>query len=133
MEQKKTTGHSLTLCDREKLTLTGVTDVDAFNEEEITVITDFGELTVKGELLHVEALDLECGSMQITGKVTALLYTQHREGGGLFGRLWIFYAGHADRALVGTPGEALGGQTQSSAKKTENPARKSKKTIAIPL
>ena len=36
MEQKKTTGHSLTLCDREKLTLTGVTDVDAFNEEEIT-------------------------------------------------------------------------------------------------
>ena len=88
MEQKKTTGHSLTLCDREKLTLTGVTDVDAFNEEEITVITDFGELTVKGELLHVEALDLECGSMQITGKVTALLYTQHREGGGLFGRLF---------------------------------------------
>ena len=86
MEQKKTTGHSLTLCDREKLTLTGVTDVDAFNEEEITVITDFGELTVRGELLHVEALDLECGSMQITGKVTALLYTQHREGGGLFGR-----------------------------------------------
>ena len=76
MEQKKTTGHSLTLCDREKLTLTGVTDVDAFNEEEITVITDFGELTVKGELL------------QITGKVTALLYTQHREGGGLFGRLF---------------------------------------------
>ena len=74
MEQKKTTGHSLTLCDREKLTLTGVTDVDAFNEEEITVITDFGELTVKGELLHVEALDLECGSMQITGKVTALRY-----------------------------------------------------------
>ena len=72
MEQKKTTGHSLTLCDREKLTLTGVTDVDAFNEEEITVITDFGELTVKGELLHVEAL----------------LYTQHREGGGLFGRLF---------------------------------------------
>ena len=71
-----------------KLTLTGVTDVDAFNEEEITVITDFGELTVKGELLHVEALDLECGSMQITGKVTALLYTQHREGGGLFGRLF---------------------------------------------
>ena len=82
MEQKKTTGHSLTLCDREKLTLTGVTDVDAFNEEEITVITDFGELTVKGELL------LECGSMQITGKVTALLYTQHREGVGLFGRLF---------------------------------------------
>ena len=63
MEQKKTTGHSLTLCDREKLTLTGVTDVDAFNEEEITVITDFGELTVKGELLHVEALDLECFMM----------------------------------------------------------------------
>ena len=84
MEQKKTTAHSLTLCDREKLTLTGVTDVDAFNEEEITVITDFGELTVKGELLHVDALD----SMQITGKVTALLYTQHREGGGLFGRLF---------------------------------------------
>ncbi len=45
-------------------------------------------MTVKGELLHVEALDLECGSMQITGKVTALLYTRHREGGGLFGRLF---------------------------------------------
>lgn len=87
MEQKQLALHTLTLCDREKLTLTGVTDVDGFNEEEITVITDFGELTVKGELLHVEALDLESGCVQITGKVTALLYAQKREG-GLFSRLF---------------------------------------------
>lgn len=29
------TGHSLTLCDREKLTLTGVTDVDALDRKSV--------------------------------------------------------------------------------------------------
>ena len=40
--------HNLILEDRSKLTLTGVTDVDCFDERMINLFTGLGELTIKG-------------------------------------------------------------------------------------
>ncbi|MBQ3074365.1 MAG: YabP/YqfC family sporulation protein, partial [Ruminococcus sp.] len=45
--------HSLTLVAREKLEISGVSDVKGFNEDTISVITDRGNLIVKGENLHI--------------------------------------------------------------------------------
>lgn len=66
--------HSLHLENRESLSLTGVKDVDSFNEEEICAKTDYGELSIKGNELHVEVLDLESGELKISGKIIALIY-----------------------------------------------------------
>lgn len=88
MEEKAKGNHTLTLTNRESLSLGGITDVDSFNEEEITAFTACGDLTVKGEMLHVEALNLECGEMQISGKVTALIYSESGPGLSVFKRLF---------------------------------------------
>ena len=40
--------HSLVLKDRANLTVTGVTDVDSFDETAIVAYTDIGELTIRG-------------------------------------------------------------------------------------
>lgn len=88
MEEKAKGSHTLSLTNRESLSLGGITDVDSFNEEEITAYTAYGDLTIKGEMLHVEALNLECGEMQISGKVTALVYSEPRAGVSVFKRLF---------------------------------------------
>ena len=73
MDNNVDMNHLLTLENREHLTLTGISDVDSFNEEEIIAISPCGELTIKGELLHIEELNLEAGTVSVSGKVTSLV------------------------------------------------------------
>ncbi len=79
--------HHLTLDDRSRLTLTGVEDVERFDEEEIVMSTSAGGLTLKGEGLHIEKLSLDGGEVRITGRVDALTYQAGRASGGFLSRL----------------------------------------------
>ena len=75
--------HNAVLEDRAHLTLSGVQDVDAFDEESIQVVTPLGALTVRGHDLHISRLSLEMGEMAVDGTITALLYaepTREKEG-----------------------------------------------------
>lgn len=66
--------HSLSLKNREVLTLSGVCDVDSFNEGTIMLYTSLGELTIKGRGLHVNAMNVQTGDMEIEGDIWALMY-----------------------------------------------------------
>ena len=87
MDNNVDMNHLLTLENREHLTLTGISDVDSFNEEEINAISPCGELTIKGELLHIEELNLEAGTVSVSGKVTSLLYSEKFSSTTLLKRL----------------------------------------------
>jgi sporulation protein YabP len=63
---------------RKKLLLSGVTDVDRFEEDIIHAYTILGELTVKGQNLHVNALSVETGDMDIEGEIDSLIYGAER-------------------------------------------------------
>ena len=54
--------HHLVLEDRRALTVSGVSDVDSFDELTVIIYTDLGELTVKGEGLHINRLNVETGN-----------------------------------------------------------------------
>ncbi|MBR1781740.1 MAG: sporulation protein YabP [Oscillospiraceae bacterium] len=82
-----TAPHRLTLDSREDLTLTGVEDVERFDENEIEMSTTAGTLTIRGEGLHIEKLSLDGGDLHITGRVDSLTYEARRSGGGFFSRL----------------------------------------------
>ena len=79
METKIKKNHNLYLENRSGLKLTGVTDVDSFDEETVTAYTDYGCLTVSGSKLHVEELNLDSGVLDITGEVVALVYSSKTE------------------------------------------------------
>ena len=79
--------HTVFAENRETLTLEGITDVGAFNEEEITARWDGGNLLIKGSGLHIETLDLESGILKVRGKLTALVYSESVSAKRLFGRL----------------------------------------------
>ncbi|MDO4277108.1 MAG: sporulation protein YabP [Eubacteriales bacterium] len=73
-ERKILTPHKLMLENRQGGTITGVRDVNSFDEKEILLLTDAGKLLVKGEQLHVKRLNLEKGEVDLEGKVDSLTY-----------------------------------------------------------
>lgn len=79
--------HRLSLDNRAKLTLTGVEDVERFDEEEIVMSTSAGALVIKGEQLHIEKLSLDGGEIHVTGRVDSLSYEAQHTSGGFFSRL----------------------------------------------
>ena len=79
--------HSITLCDRKKLSLTGVEDVDCFNEQIVVLRTSQGTLTVAGAGLNISQLSLEAGKVELEGEVDALEYSGGKKKGGWLGRL----------------------------------------------
>ena len=81
-------GHSLTLTDRKRLSLTGIEDVDCFNEQIVVLRTPLGTLSVAGAGLNISQLSLESGRVDIEGAVEALEYSGGKKNGGLLGRLF---------------------------------------------
>lgn len=77
------TSYSLILENRKRLQLTGVTDVDSFDEESVVLRTQGGRLIITGKELHVSSLQLEHGRLQVEGCIDAAVYDGGRRRGWL--------------------------------------------------
>jgi sporulation protein YabP len=81
--------HHLILEDRERLTVSGVEEVERFDENTIVMGTCQGTLVVHGEDLHIEKLSLDGGDLKVEGVIDALSYEEDRgEKLGLLARLF---------------------------------------------
>lgn len=87
-EELRPTGHHLILEERERLTVSGVVEVESFDENVIVMSTAQGVLIVRGEGLHIERLSLDGGDLKVEGLVESLTYEEDRRGkGGFLSRL----------------------------------------------
>ncbi len=85
-EEKK---HTVSITARTSASLTGVCDVQSFDERCVILKTDCGEMTVEGEELRVGTLDVERGVVELTGRICALYYSDAApQKKGLRGRLF---------------------------------------------
>lgn len=85
---RREAGHHLILEERERLTVSGVEDVQSFDETTIVMETNRGVLVVRGEGLHIEKLSLDGGDLRVEGNIESLNYEESaRERGGLLARL----------------------------------------------
>ncbi|MBS4785244.1 MAG: sporulation protein YabP [Clostridiales bacterium] len=73
---------------RSKMSVTGVTDIDSFDENTILLYTDLGALVIHGSGLHIDRIDLDSGELTLTGEVASVAYDGSRVKGGLFTRLF---------------------------------------------
>lgn len=80
--------HNLTLEERRNLVVTGVTDIGGYDEQTIVAQTEKGELTVKGEGLHIIKMSVEMGELHVEGDIISLQYSELRQQGGFFSRLF---------------------------------------------
>ena len=83
-------GHRILLEERERLSISGVEEVERFDEESIRLTIAGGGLEIQGAGLHIEQLSLDGGDLRVQGQVHALIYDGEQEvrGGGLFSRLF---------------------------------------------
>ena len=79
-EQQQT----LTLENRRKLRMTGVSDVESFSDLVIVADTGLGKVTVKGEGLKISRLNIEDGELAVEGKINSIEYPKKKEKGGFF-------------------------------------------------
>lgn len=66
--------HSVHIDNRARMNVTGVIDVESFNEQEVLLDTEAGELAITGNNLHLAKLNLDDGQIVIEGEVIALDY-----------------------------------------------------------
>ncbi len=69
--------HTVIMEDRRTLSLTGITDIDSFDEQLVAVFTDTGELLVRGSGLHINKIDVEAGELSLEGEIFSLEYTSN--------------------------------------------------------
>lgn len=82
-------GHRVELDGRERLKVSGVEDVERFDETSIIMSTSGGTLIVSGENLHIGKLSLEGGELHVDGRIDSLSYEDDGPArGGLFSRLF---------------------------------------------
>lgn len=76
--------------NRKELSISGVSDVDSFDEGMIIALTDRGELTVKGEGMKILSLNTDTGEMSVEGSdIFSLVFTgEKRDSSGFFKRLF---------------------------------------------
>ena len=89
LKQAAELSQRIELTGREKLTVTGVEDVERFDELSVVMRTAAGVLMISGEDLHIGKLSLEGGELYVDGRITSISYedTPNRQG-GFFSRLF---------------------------------------------
>lgn len=81
--------HRLELDSREHLSVSGVEDVERFDENEIVMSTTAGILVVGGENLHIGKLSLDGGELQVDGRIDSVSYEEQTQPqGSLLHRLF---------------------------------------------
>ncbi len=75
MAAEQTTIHNLILENKEKLSISGVSDVDTFDEGKIILFTEDDTLIIEGENLHIQKLDVANGELIIEGMIYSVQYT----------------------------------------------------------
>ena len=80
--------HNLILEGRERLSVSGVSDVSGYDESVISLSTARGDLTIKGADLHIEKLSLDTGELNVRGRVSELIYEEPAVTTGFWSRLF---------------------------------------------
>ncbi len=74
--------------NRKGISVSGVKECLSFDDETVVLDTVLGQLTIKGEKLHINNFDTKTGDFSLDGKLFALAYTQKQNTGSFFGRIF---------------------------------------------
>ena len=82
LEEKKappttppTKKHSVDMENRKKLNLTGIENVESFDEDCIIANSVMGTMQIKGTTLHINKLNTDTNELFIEGTITSIIYT----------------------------------------------------------
>lgn len=80
--------HKVIITGRNEGTITGVEEVNEFDNNEISLNTNMGRLIIKGNELHVKRLNLEKGEVDIEGSIDSIFYSSKKDNESMLKRLF---------------------------------------------
>lgn len=80
MEEKSFKEQNIVIQNREKTVVTGVEDILSFDDELVIMQTNLGMLTIKGQELKMNKLNLDNSELIIEGKTCAIAYSDAVDG-----------------------------------------------------
>ena len=75
-EERSFKNQNMILENRKRLSVSGVEEVDGFDDSYVNIRTGLGTLVVRGHELHVESLSVETGELLITGEIGEMIYEE---------------------------------------------------------
>lgn len=88
MQGTENSAHGFSLVGRSHGEISGVNEVDCFNEQVIVLNTSMGTMTISGSNLKISHLSQEDGKLIVDGEFDAIEYSGRKDGkGGFFARL----------------------------------------------
>lgn len=80
--------HDLIIEARKKVTMTGIEDVESFDEETIVAQSACGEIYIKGSSLKISSLSVESGDMLVEGNIDSVVYSEAKIKGNFLSRVF---------------------------------------------
>ena len=80
--------HCISLENRKNLILSGIKEVDNYDENTINLYTEMGRLIIKGRNLNIKKLNLEFGDLEVEGKISSLIYSEEKTKNGIFSKIF---------------------------------------------
>lgn len=80
--------HDLIIESRKKVTMTGINDVESFDEETIIAQSECGEISLRGRGLKISRLSVESGDMVVEGEIDSVVYSEGKSPGGFFSKVF---------------------------------------------
>lgn len=80
--------HELRLENRAKLNVSGVREVESFDETVVALLTARGLLIIRGSDLQLRSLSIDGGQVSVTGNIDSLSYEEAQKTGGFLRRLF---------------------------------------------
>ena len=74
--------HLITLKDRNLLDLSGVKNIQSFDNQEFLISSPYGTLHLKGKDLTISKMDTDNGVLQIKGQIDQISYIQDKKSDG---------------------------------------------------
>ncbi len=92
VEQGKGKRQEIKMLNRKVLEISGVLNVESFDNEEFLLETEYGFLAITGQNLHIKNLTLDQGLVAIEGLINTMAYLDHNhtqgKTKGLLGKLF---------------------------------------------
>ena len=70
---------TLTITNREELVVNEITKILGFDSDYVLLESHSGLITIEGDALAIENLNKEGGNVQITGKISAVVFADEKK------------------------------------------------------
>ena len=70
--------HSVTLYDRRDMRIDGVTEIVSFDEKDVVLKTQCGDMAIEGCDLKIAVLEIDAGIVVLSGTVSGVYYSNEQ-------------------------------------------------------